>query len=132
MLGCYLQYKWHRMQSFAKLIKPTFIYNKRSVTKQIKCVKLRKCSILRKTKNKKTKTLARFEIGDSETCQSWDRAMFTTASPLLLTVCKDLGTEKSSCWTFGREVLTHFCLIEDPSCSTILVYRYCILWFMMC
>lgn len=121
------------MQSFAKLIKPTFIYNKRSVTKQIKCVKLRKCSILRKTKTKKkTKTLARFEIGDSETCQSWDRAMFTTASPLLLTVCKDLGTEKSSCWTFGREVLTHFCLIEDPSCSTILVYRYCILWFMMC
>ena len=43
------------------------------------------------------------------------------ASPLLLTtVCKHLGTEETSCWTSGRGMLSHSCLMEDSSCSAAL------------
>ena len=42
------------------------------------------------------------------------------ASPLLLTsVCKHLGTEVTSCRTFGRGMLSHTCLILDSSCSAV-------------
>lgn len=44
------------------------------------------------------------------------------ASPLLLTtVYKRLGSEESSCWMFGKGMLSHCCLIEDPNCSTDLL-----------
>lgn len=39
--------------------------------------------------------------------------------PLLLTtVYKRLETEESSCWMFGKGMLSHCCLIEDLNCST--------------
>lgn len=43
-----------------------------------------------------------------------DRLMFTTSSFFsffLTTEYKHLGTEETSFWTFGIELLTHFCLI---------------------
>jgi len=47
------------------------------------------------------------------------------------TICKCLRTEETSCWTFGRRMLLHSCLINDPSCSVVLgVCR--IMLFMMC
>jgi len=43
------------------------------------------------------------------------------APPLLLTtVCKHLGTEETSCWTFGRGISSHSCPIQYFSCSTVL------------
>jgi len=39
---------------------------------------------------------------------------------LLTTVCKHLGTEETSCWTVGREMLPHSHLIYISICSTAL------------
>ena len=50
---------------------------------------------------------------------------------LLMTVCKHLGIEETSCWTFGRGMLLHSCLISDSSCSTVLDLLHQILNFMM-
>ncbi len=43
------------------------------------------------------------------------------ASPLLfITVCKRLGTEETSCSSLGIGMLSHSCLIQASSCSTVL------------
>ena len=34
-------------------------------------------------------------------------------------ICKHLGAEETSCWSFGRGTLSHSCLKEDSSCSAI-------------
>lgn len=39
------------------------------------------------------------------------------ATVLLLTVCKHLGTQETSCKIFLKEMISHSCLIEDSSCS---------------
>ena len=41
-------------------------------------------------------------------------------------ICKHLGTEETSCWTFGRAMLPHSCLIEDSSGSAVLGLLCCI------
>ncbi len=42
-------------------------------------------------------------------------------SPLLfITVCKRLGTEETSCSSLGIGMLSHSCLIQASSCSTVL------------
>jgi len=44
-------------------------------------------------------------------------------------ICKHLGTEETSCWTFGRGMLSHSCPIEDSSCSAVLdVFRWWNIW----
>ncbi len=59
--------------------------------------------------------------------------MFTTvASPLLfITVCKRLGTEETSCSSLGIGMLSHSCLIQASSCSTVLGLLCRIFLFMM-
>ncbi len=54
------------------------------------------------------------------------------ASPLLfITVCKRLGTEETSCSSLGIGMLSHSCLIQTSSCSTVLGLLCRIFLFMM-
>ncbi len=54
------------------------------------------------------------------------------ASPLLfITVCKRLGTEETSCSSLGIGMLSHSCLIQASSCSTVLGLPCHIFLFMM-
>ncbi len=54
------------------------------------------------------------------------------ASPLLfITVCKRLGTEETSCSSLGIGMLSHSCLIQASSCSTVLGLLCRIFLFMM-
>ena len=55
------------------------------------------------------------------------------ASPLLfITVCKRLGTEETSCSSLGIGMLSHSCLIQASSCSTVVSLFCGIFLFMMC
>ncbi len=97
--------------------------------------KLRKCIILRE----KNKLILNF-MASTTSQKSWDKAMFyhCVASPLLfITVCKRLGTEETSCSSLGIGMLSHSCLIQASSCSTVLgllcriflfMMRQCFLW----
>lgn len=56
--------------------------------------------------------------------------MFTTvknSSLLSATVFKHPGLEETSCWVFGTEMLLHFGLIYDSSCSTHAALNGCFL-----
>ncbi len=54
------------------------------------------------------------------------------ASPLLfITVCKRLGTEETSCSGLGIGMLSHSCLLQASSCSTVLGLLCRIFLFMM-
>ncbi len=90
--------------------------------------KLRKCIILREK-------YVDFKFHSINTSQkSWDKAMFTTVwHPLLflITVCKRLGTEETSCSSLGIGMLSHSCLIQVSSCSTVLGILCHIFLFMM-
>ncbi len=54
--------------------------------------------------------------------KSWDKAMFTTVwHPLFfLNSLQSLGTEETSCSSLGIGMLSHSCLIQASSCSTVL------------
>ncbi len=82
-------------------------------------------------------------------CQSWDsnpqpwvtsgRVSSPTLYPLgqrlpsllFITVCKRLGTEETSCSSLGIGLLSHSCLIQASSCSTVLGLLCRIFLFMM-
>ncbi len=64
------------------------------------------------------KILAHVDLDGSNTSQ---KTCHCVASLLLLTtVCKRLGSEETSCWSFERGMLSHSCLTYDSSCSTVL------------
>ncbi len=48
-----------------------------------------------------------------------------------ITVCKRLGTEETSCSSLGIGMLSHSCLIQASSCSTVLGLLCRIFLFMM-
>ncbi len=50
---------------------------------------------------------------------------------LFITVCKRLGTEETSCSSLGIGMLSHSCLIQASSCSTVLGLLCRIFLFMM-
>ena len=59
-------------------------------------------------------------------------AYHRVASPLLLTtVYKKLGSEETSCWSLRRGVLSHSCLMQDSSFSTVLGFWSRTFHFMM-
>lgn len=53
------------------------------------------------------------------------------SSLLFTTVCKRLGTEETSCSSLGIGMLSHSCIIQASSCSTVLGRLCCIFLFMM-
>lgn len=70
--------------------------------------------------------------GSNRSGKTWDMdILYQVASPLLLTaVCKHLGTEETSCWSFSeRGMLSHSCLVLDSNCSKVLGLLCCIFCF---
>lgn len=67
---------------------------------------------------KKTKC-CHFEFNGSNTLKKV-RSWLQLYKFLLLTAHKHLETEATSCWTFGRGLLSHFCLIQDSLHSIFL------------
>lgn len=59
---------------------------------------------------------------DCSSISCWDRdtSPLLASHLLLKTVNKHLGNEETSSLSFGRGSLSHFCLIEDSGCSTVL------------
>lgn len=56
--------------------------------------------------------------------QSNTQNMFVTLITISL-IFKKLGVKETRCWTFGRGLLSRWCLLEDPSCSTVLALLCC-------
>lgn len=52
-------------------------------------------------------------------------------SSLLAAAHKHPGTEETGCWTSGRGMLSQFCLIQNPCCSTVLGFLCCMFCFMI-
>lgn len=85
---------------------------------------------MRKKHNFKRKTLPHFKF-DGRMSQNLESRPWL----LLCNVSSSFnnhnhpGIEETSCWTFGRRLLSHSFLMWDSSCSLVLGYLYCVFLF---